>query len=582
MRIATAVRRAGTMIVLAIVAAFFIAGFGVDQIRIGGPMHHQNQMLSDLTGDILPPPEYVIEAYLEATKLMAEPEKLGEHRTKLGTLEKQFNEREEYWRNSDLSDDVKQVLLTQSGPQAHAFWREVDDTYLPAVARGDFAAAHQSYDRITGLYQAHRAGIDHLVAMADDRQNAVAANSQAALTITLIVLVALGAGICGMIAWSLRYLSRRVIGPLGRIAGQLDAMACGQLEIALDQPVGRDEIADLQVAAIAFREAGQARAEAAAQQAEVVEALGTGLGRIASGDLTVRIDKPFAVASEPLRQAFNVSAQRLGESLAQTLQSAQQVATGATEIRAASTDLSVRNEQQAASAEESAASLVRVSSMVAETARDARQVEHAVSAAHHEAESGRSVVARTVEAMAGIERSAAEISKIIAVIDTIAFQTNLLALNAGVEAARAGEAGRGFAVVANEVRALALRSSQSASDIRKLITMSNDQVGAGVALVSETGQLLEAIVSHVSDVVDSVRAIADNAEIQATNLGHVTSTVRDMDLLTQQNAAMVEQSTAAARSLAAEAEALHRHAGAFRIAAEVSAHGPCVVPARAA
>jgi methyl-accepting chemotaxis protein len=182
--------------------------------------------------------------------------------------------------------------------------------------------------------------------------------------------------------------------------------------------------------------------------------------------------------------------------------------------------------------------------------------------------------------MGAIEKSAQEITQIINVIDGIAFQTNLLALNAGVEAARAGDAGKGFAVVANEVRALAQRSAEAAKDIKELITTSAQQVGSGVSLVGETGTLLEKIVARVGDISGLVTTIAQSAEVQATNLQQVNGSVGDMDKMTQQNAAMVEQSTAAARSLAGEAEELTKLVSRFRTGGEDAVGGRATAPKR--
>jgi methyl-accepting chemotaxis protein len=199
-------------------------------------------------------------------------------------------------------------------------------------------------------------------------------------------------------------------------------------------------------------------------------------------------------------------------------------------------------------------------------------VQRAIAEAHREATEGGVVVSRATQAMAAIENSAQEISQIINVIDGIAFQTNLLALNAGVEAARAGDAGKGFAVVANEVRALAQRSAEAAKDIKVLITASGGQVANGVELVGETGKLLDKIVSSVGDVTTLVSSIADSASRQAVSLQEVNASVSEMDRMTQQNAAMVEQSTAAARSLAGEAEDLTRMVSRFSTSGQSSGH----------
>jgi methyl-accepting chemotaxis protein len=188
-----------------------------------------------------------------------------------------------------------------------------------------------------------------------------------------------------------------------------------------------------------------------------------------------------------------------------------------------------------------------------------------VSKARVEAEHSGEVVGRAIQAMSGIERASAEISEIISVIDGIAFQTNLLALNAGVEAARAGDAGKGFAVVASEVRALAQRSADAAKDVKARITASSEQVDAGVALVSETGEALQRIIVSIGEVNGLVADIATSAEQQATGLQQVNTAVAEMDGVTQQNAAMVEEATAASRSLAAEADALARQIARFQL-----------------
>jgi methyl-accepting chemotaxis protein len=229
----------------------------------------------------------------------------------------------------------------------------------------------------------------------------------------------------------------------------------------------------------------------------------------------------------------------------------------------ASDDLSRRTENQAASLEQAAAALGEITSTVRRSSEGAIQAKRAVNSAKTGAEQSGVIVSQAVSAMSEIESSSRQITQIIGVIDEIAFQTNLLALNAGVEAARAGDAGRGFAVVASEVRALAQRSAEAAKEIKGLISESSRQVAAGVDLVGQTGQALKRIVEEVAEINDLVSQIAASAEEQSIGLQEVNTTVVQMDQVTQQNAAMVEQSTAASRQLADETTNLQALIGRF-------------------
>ena len=297
----------------------------------------------------------------------------------------------------------------------------------------------------------------------------------------------------------------------------------------------------------------------------VVDGLAGALAGLARGDLTVRFDQQVTAAYEALKVDFNSAMETLQETMKSIAANTQGVRSGAGEITQASDDLSRRTEQQAASLEETAAALDEITATVRKTAEGATEARNVVSAAKSDAERSGEVVRETVGAMTGIETSSKQIGNIIGVIDEIAFQTNLLALNAGVEAARAGDAGRGFAVVATEVRALAQRSADAAKEIKTLISASGAQVETGVKLVGETGKALGRIVEQVNRLNTLVTDIAGSAQEQATGLNEVNSAVNQMDQVTQQNAAMVEQSTAASHNLAAEAEALARLIGQFQI-----------------
>jgi methyl-accepting chemotaxis protein len=309
-------------------------------------------------------------------------------------------------------------------------------------------------------------------------------------------------------------------------------------------------------------EAGQAAIDE--QHALVAGTVAAGLERLADGDLQYRLSQALPPQYEKLRGDFNAAMAHLQDTVSVIGRNTQAIRAGAGEIASAADDLSQRTEQQAASLEQTAAALDQITATVRKTADGADHARDVVGKAKADAERGGVVVREAVQAMGEIEASSHKVSQIIGVIDEIAFQTNLLALNAGVEAARAGDAGRGFAVVAQEVRALAQRSAEAAKEIKALISASTAQVGSGVKLVGETGQSLERIVAQVADINAVVAEIAASAKEQATGLAEVNGAVNQMDNTTQQNAAMVEQSTAASHALAQEADELARLLSRFR------------------
>jgi methyl-accepting chemotaxis protein len=255
--------------------------------------------------------------------------------------------------------------------------------------------------------------------------------------------------------------------------------------------------------------------------------------------------------------------------MAGILNAARSIKSGCSEISIAADDLAQRTERQAAGLEQTAAALDQITATVRRSSEGAERARQVTMTAKAAAERSGAVVEEAVQAMGGIEKSSQSITQIIGVIDEIAFQTNLLALNAGVEAARAGEAGRGFAVVAQEVRALAQRSADAAKEIKGLISASTQQVGKGVKLVGETGETLREILVQVAEINELVGEIAASSKEQAVGLAEVNQAVNQMDQVTQQNAAMVEQSTAASHALSNEAAQLERLIARFQVGAEV-------------
>ena len=304
--------------------------------------------------------------------------------------------------------------------------------------------------------------------------------------------------------------------------------------------------------------------EEAQVQARVVATIGTALEALAHGDLTVRCSD-LGSRYATLRDNFNEALSHLEAAMAKVNAKGIDIGGSKEEIRRASNELSQRTERQAANLEETSAALDELTVAVRHTAEGAHEAAQRVTAVSTEAHRSDTVVTQAIEAMSGIEQSSEEISKIIGVIDDIAFQTNLLALNAGVEAARAGESGKGFAVVAQEVRELAQRSAAAAKEIKDQISRSSGQVENGVRLVGEAGEALKRISDQVKAASDIVTKIAHSASEQDTTLRSISASLNQLDSATQHNAAMAEETTASAEALATDTEELLTLIRGFRI-----------------
>jgi len=556
-----------------------LAGLTFNKVSFGGELQTSNAQSAELLADILPPPQYIIEPFLEVSQLMIDPRSVNDRKAKLGNLSDVYEERHQRWIDSNIPENMKTLLLQSSYKPAENFWNEVKNTFIPAIERGDQEAAARSYGRLRNDYATHREVIDKLVISVEAQAAALAEEAKSEMSFAYGEMIAISIVLLGAIAATIMLLQRFVINPLALTSEAMQKVAAGDYNAEVTGADRKDEIGALARSFKVFQEAAKAKTENDKQVAHVVDRLATGLKSLANGNLTDRINDQFVGTYDQLRVDFNAAMDEMASILQRVSRTADTIHTGSSEISAASDDLANRTEQQAASLEETAAAMDQVTGMVRGTAESAVEVNGAVSEAHVDAEAGGDVVKQAVEAMDGIERSSQEIAQIINVIDGIAFQTNLLALNAGVEAARAGDAGKGFAVVASEVRALAQRSAEAAKDIKALILTSSDQVENGVQLVGKTGDMLDRIVNKVGEIRTRITEISDSAETQAGNLQHVNSSVSDMDKMTQQNAAMVEESTAAARSLASEADQLSQLVSRFRLdAAGVSSRASATAP----
>ncbi|WER19343.1 methyl-accepting chemotaxis protein [Agrobacterium fabrum] len=392
---------------------------------------------------------------------------------------------------------------------------------------------------------------------------------------------------------------KSVITPLLHLSKNMETLAGGDTTQVPSGTGRKDEIGLMSRAVEIFRQAAiankaleaqaedarqraQADQEAARREAEADAAerlraatsgLAAGLKRLASGDLAFQLDQPFSPDFEALRHDFNSSVRQLAETLVSISAGIGTIDSNSQEIASGAGELSRRTENQAASLEQTAAALEEITVNVANANTRATEARLAATDANQRALRSVEVVSHAEEAMRRIEDASKQIAGIISVIDEIAFQTNLLALNAGVEAARAGEAGKGFAVVAQEVRDLAQRSAKAASEIRGHIRQSSSEVEGGVKLVLDTGAALKDISERIAGIDRHMNAIATSASEQSTGLAEINAAVNSMDQSTQQNAAMVQQSTDASAMLASETAKLRALVSRFRLETEDESRG---------
>nr|WP_237028931.1 methyl-accepting chemotaxis protein [Phaeobacter porticola] len=377
-------------------------------------------------------------------------------------------------------------------------------------------------------------------------------------TSALLVLVTL---------YNARKMTLNIVRPIGRMREALSEVAAGDFDLKVEARMRGDDFGE--IARDIDRVSGRVLNELEKQNAlraeseQVIDRLRQGLQRLASGDFSDLISESFGEDYDPLRLNYNETVDKLNEVMAQVVKASGAIQKQSDEIRTGSDDMSARTESQAATLEETAAALEEMTVSVSNSAKNAKEVENAVASARADVENSGRVVEGAIEAMNEIERSSGQISQIIGVIDDIAFQTNLLALNAGVEAARAGEVGRGFAVVASEVRALAQRSSDAANEIKSLISASTKTVEEGVEKVDSAGKALTQVVGEVVNIATLVSGISSESGEQAQGLSEINIGVAQLDTVTQQNAAMVEESGSAIVKMNSETYGLNQIVSQF-------------------
>jgi methyl-accepting chemotaxis protein len=588
-RISQATRALGAFFTLSLLILCGVSWYAIAHVRIGSAAYQRIADAKDLTADILPPPLYLVEARLTFQEIKADPSRLTAERPKLAQMHRDYDTRLAFWRKKAIHAEAAKILFGASDVAAQAFWTALETQALPAIEAGDPAKLAAADTAIADAYKAQRVAVVEMVPLLDADSKSAEASAARAVMFSSLLLLGTGLAVGAASVLALGMLRKKVVTPIEAMTGYMGRLAVGDYEVEPPYLERDDEIGEMAKSVGVFREnalerralreaqeeADQASLEAERkalaertlaeqQRAQVMQALADGLSRLAKGELSCRLNQAFPAEYEGLRTDFNAAITALDQVMASIGEATTGVSTGSNEISHAADDLARRTEQQAASLEQTAAALEELTATVKGTASGAKEARQFVTEARRGAEHSGAVVTEAVTAMAQISESSTQITQIISVIDEIAFQTNLLALNAGVEAARAGEAGRGFAVVASEVRALAQRSADAAKQIKALIAESGGHVKSGVDLVSQTGEALRVIVEQVTRIDDLMGAISSSTSEQATGLGEVNIAINQMDQMTQQNAAMVEQTTAAVHSMRISADELVDQIAVFK------------------
>lgn len=587
--------------------------YALDRLAIGGPLYSQIIDTKDIVADILPPPLYIIEPYLDATLALNDPELAPEKFSRSKQLLDLHQQRQDHWLNANIDKSVAAALTADAYDPANRFWIVLTKEFYPALVNSNIENARSAYVKLSNHYANHRSAIDRTVELAIANGKDVESRSAAEESIIIWITIAASLFVLGLIIAGIVAIVFYVSKPMDLLSAAMGRLASGELEA--DVPCTRrpDELGQMARAVVVFRDAvrrmlelekaaenersqreteklerlqveratelkaaeerehlsrdGRAALErAVVQERDVVnKSIGASLARLADGDLTQDLRSDLPSAYSKLKDDFNRAFLKLRQAVSDVALAAKNVNTGTSEISSATVNLARRVEHQAASLEEATAALRQLSSTLDESTSAVDQTDRLIDLTDQNAQEGAAVVGRAGEAMKRIASASSQITTIISIIDEIAFQTNLLALNASVEASRAGEAGRGFAVVASEVRALAQRSAISAQEIKSLVEAATREVEDGVSLVDDTSTSLTQITTRISELKDTVKQVTTGSRDQRNRIKEIGEAVMRVDVITQENAAIAEQTSAATQTLSNEAHRLGALVEKFKV-----------------
>jgi methyl-accepting chemotaxis protein len=550
--ISRAITAFGLVTAVGLAAMLITSGYALNQLRVGGPLYSQIKLGNDLVADILPPPAYVLEAYLEATLALRDPSRLSIHQGRLTQLHKEYSERRDFWAKSAIDSSLKKKLTSDSDAEVQKFWVIAEREMLPALSKNDKEASEKAYSKLESIYTAHRGIIDSVVKQASAANSElegfvarqVSTFSTAVWVVSGFVVLLIALGVFGIAVGMVR--------PIVRLTAAMDEMAAGNLNVTIPGASRGDEIGGMAKAITAIRTNAEQKARDEAEDKVKQDQISA---QQRKADMHKLADG-FEAAVGQIVDTVSSASTELEASAGTLTATAERSQKLTTAVAAASEEASTNVQSVASATEEMASSVNEISRQVQESARMANEA----------VDQARKTNGRVSE----LSKAAARIGDVVELINTIAGQTNLLALNATIEAARAGEAGRGFAVVASEVKALAEQTAKATGEIGQQISgiqaATQESVGA-IKEISDTIGKLSEISSTIAAAVEeqgaATQEISRNVQQAAQGTQQVSSNITDVQRGASETGSASSQVLSSAQSLSTESNRLKLEVGKF-------------------